>query len=181
MAGKISTYQSAVPTPVVFSVSGRVYAHETTTGLDVSFHGDLLVDVEYVAGCIKKYDSRIIFQAAVSEHVCISAGVDLDAICRTKRLQSGHAFWNGFMYKAAGFCKHQYSGGTTIRFAGSEEKGCGKSKDEKGGKFHIGDQALKYVGETDVMLRFFAYPEYSQRQDNRSFQQEYHLTHKFGA
>jgi len=61
MALKITSYQFAVPVPVIFGIRRRVYANKSTAGLHITLKGRFLLKIKDVSRSVQKNYRRILF------------------------------------------------------------------------------------------------------------------------
>src|SRR5712692_4039444 len=81
-AVKVGSNQLPIPGPVILGIAGGMHAGVSSTMLDVSLEGGLLVGIQNVAGGQQKNHGVIAREVGVGENRCVFRKVDGDALAR---------------------------------------------------------------------------------------------------
>src|SRR6266852_860156 len=98
-AVKVGSDQLSIPGPVIFGIAGGMHAGVSSTVLDVSLEGGLLVGIQNVAGGEQKNDGIIAREVGIGENRCVFREVDGGALARRYTAQGRDGIGDGGMAK----------------------------------------------------------------------------------
>src|SRR4029078_1900486 len=126
VAIKISTNQSAIPTPIVLGISGGVNAYKSAARLDISFEIGLLITIQDILCCVEEYYSSVIFKAILVEIGGVFVCIHRKIVLLTELHDGGFANRNGCVPVTRGFAEYEDTGVTFATIATQNEKGKNK-------------------------------------------------------
>ena len=77
---KIGPSQFSIPGPIVFTISGRMNTHVSSTRLDEPFKNSLLFWIEHITGCVQKNNCLVFFEVLFLECFCIFSSINCKSI-----------------------------------------------------------------------------------------------------
>src|SRR6266566_9434627 len=81
---EICSHQATIPGPVIFSITGRVYTHISTTSPNIALKRSFLVIIEYLAGSQQEDNSVVVCQIRIRKNAGIFRKINLKFMFRSQ-------------------------------------------------------------------------------------------------